>query len=141
MKTELERLKWVLEELKEDERPKLVEGKKDEDAFLYFGISNIAKVQTQPLVDTIARLNGSAIILTDMDEAGDELTVNLIRLLTGEGVPFDLSYRDKMRSFGVYRMENLISAYHKLEEDANGKDLHRYSEVYRLRELGDRRNR
>jgi 5S rRNA maturation endonuclease (ribonuclease M5) len=141
---EFEELKKVLLELKEDDRPKIVEGKKDKKALEYFGIKNIKMVHGKPLAQLAATIDSNAILLVDFDRTGRLLAKRLSELLKNESVNADLDYRRKLRKYSkIDNIEELVVKYNNLEEkirsDSYGKNLHRHGQVRGLRSLRDRR--
>jgi len=141
---EFEELKKVLSELKEDDRPKIVEGKKDVRALEHFGIKNIVMVHGKPLAELASTIKGDAILLVDFDRTGRTLVKRLCDLLKNESVNADLDYRKKLRRYAkIDNIEELVVKYNNLEEkirsDSYGKNLHRHGQVRGLRSLRDRR--
>jgi len=113
-----EELKRVLSELKEDPRPKIVEGEKDKKALEYFGIKNIKMLHGKPLSRLAGDIEGGAILLVDFDRTGRQLAKRLSELLKNESVNADLNYRRDLRRYArINNIEELVVKYNYLEEE------------------------
>jgi 5S rRNA maturation endonuclease (ribonuclease M5) len=135
-----EKLERLLTELKEDQRIKVVEGRKDYDALSYFGIKNIEMLNGRPLQE-IASLGKDVILLMDYDRKGEELTRRLAELFRNESAKTDLSYRKELgRITGIKKIEELVKKYEELEGDNNGKNLCGYRKICNLRTCRDGRH-
>lgn len=140
---DFDELNKVICELREDERPKIVEGEKDKRALEHFGIRNIRMIHGKPLSGLAGSIKKDAILLVDFDRTGRQLAKRLSDLLKNESVNADLDYRRKLRKYAkINNLEELVVKYNKLEEkfrsDSYGKDLHRHSQIRGLRSLRDR---
>ena len=121
-----EELQKILTELQEDQRPKLVEGKKDKKALLNHGVTNIFELHE---LEHVLEFE-SVIVLVDSDPEGDKHASRLNFYLLNEGVFPDFYYRNELKKFGIYRIEELTTIYQKLKEgDVRGKNIHRHGKI------------
>lgn len=138
----LEKLDRLLSELREDQRKKIVEGKKDREALAYFGITDVVLIKG-PLGDFCNRLEGDVILLTDFDRKGKLLTKRLLELFQDVGINADIKYRAELRKLAkINETEELVVKYQEIESgsDFYGKNLHRHGEIRSPRRCGDRRS-
>ncbi len=112
-----EELQKVLEELKEDKRKKIVEGKNDKKALEKFGITNIETIETRPLTQITSReKEKEVILLTDYDRRGKTKSKKLITLFRAEGIKTDLNYKKKLGKLkGMSEIEEIPSKYNELK--------------------------
>jgi len=116
----LERLERTLNDLKEDPRPKLVEGRKDREALAHFGISNVKLVHGNALRDMAAKMHQDVILLMDYDRRGKMMTRRLSDLFHGEGYVADLSFWKDLRRYGRLNViEELVARYNELKDYDN----------------------
>lgn len=135
-----ERLERWIRELKEDPRPKLVEGKRDLETLEKFGITNI-KTLHKTLQETASGVD-NPIILTDFDRTGEEIRKRLEALFLDEGKRADTSYRRQLRILtGIRCVEELIPRYNEIKDryrgEINGKNIHRHGKIRSPRPDGD----
>ena len=128
--TTYDNLEKILQQLREDPRPKIVEGKRDKQALQELGISNI-KTLTTNLQDTAANTS-EPIILTDYDRSGEKLKKRLEELLRNEGKKTNTEYRRKLRLLtGINTIEELLPRYREIEQEhrgeKHGKNIRRHS--------------
>ncbi|MBS3060039.1 MAG: toprim domain-containing protein [DPANN group archaeon] len=120
----LENLDKLLTELQEDDRIKIVEGKRDQQALEAFGIKNIRKIKGR-LSTFMSRIKEEAmdvIVLTDHDTRGNQLAERLKELAHHEGIKADLGYRKKLRMLsGVLEFEDLVSHYEEIKRKESKK--------------------
>jgi 5S rRNA maturation endonuclease (ribonuclease M5) len=128
MKSELEALEGLLQELREDPRPKLVEGEKDKKALERLGIRNIVLIQPVSLAKVAGEVGSDVILLTDYDRRGELMAQRLAELLHNEGVRVDVSYRRELRQLtGIRQVEEITKKYEDMREgsktrrDTSGK--------------------
>ena len=130
-----ERFQRLLEKLGQDEVPILVEGTRDARALERFGITkNVIMLSGQSLHEIASSLAHQgirrAIVLTDVDKKGELLAKNLCQLLLNESIRANMSYRKKLRGFGVVCIEDLSSILAMLKKrekgENNGKNIHRH---------------
>ena len=116
MKTEFEKLERAIEELRDDPRPKLVEGRKDKEALSYFGVSNIKMVHGNALREIPLKVHQDVILLMDFDRSGRVMTRKLHDLFKSEGYSADLSFRRELRKLARLNViEELVSKYDELK--------------------------
>ena len=137
-------LNKVLNELREDDRVKIVEGIKDKRALEYFGITNIRMGHGNSLPKLTSSIRQDAILLVDFDRTGKILNRRIAELLKNESIHVDLNYRRDLRRYAkINEIEELVVRYNELLEkfggNGNGKNLHRHSKIHGLRSLRDRR--
>jgi 5S rRNA maturation endonuclease (ribonuclease M5) len=121
MKTDFEKLEQTLTELKEDPRPKLVEGPKDRKALSYFGISNIKMVHGNALPEIPVKVQSDVILLLDFDRKGRVLTKKLYDLFKSEGYRADLTFRKELRRLARLNViEELVARYTELKKREMG---------------------
>lgn len=97
IKREIEGLEEFLAKLREEEKPIIVEGKKDRASLKKCGISNVFVLYHAPIykiVESIAKRGEGCIILTDLDKKGKQIYGKLNRELQHFGVYADNSYRN-----------------------------------------------
>lgn len=95
-KKEIQDLNEFIFRLRNEEKPIIVEGKKDRAALKECGINNAFPLYSAPLykvVEHVVRKGQGCIILTDLDKKGKELYGKLNRQLQQFGVNVDNSYR------------------------------------------------
>jgi 5S rRNA maturation endonuclease (ribonuclease M5) len=115
---DFEKLDRLLNELKEDPRPKLVEGIKDKRALESFGIKNIFTIHGT-LADTACKIKGEVILLTDFDRRGRILTKRFIELFENEGISVNLRYRAELRTLArINETEELPKKYRELRDES-----------------------
>ena len=120
----LEKLDTILDELSEMCVGKilLVEGPKDRMAMSLLGINaEILNVQSEggtlKVSEKLFELRKEAVIMTDWDNAGDEIANDLERSLSSLCVRYDKSIRSKIRRIcgnEIYDIESLPSFYCRL---------------------------
>jgi len=96
-KKEINDLNEFLAKLREEERPIIVEGKKDKAALRKCGVSNVFVLYHAPIykiVESIVKRGEGCIILTDLDKKGKQIYGKLNRELQQFGVNIDNSYRN-----------------------------------------------
>lgn len=136
----LEKLITLLEELKEDKRVKLVEGRSDKKALEQLGITNIKTMQGSALADLPMKTSQDIVLLTDFDRKGNEIAKRIAELFKNEGHDVDLTYREKLRKYtGVKQFEDLDKKVEQkiIESDENGKNIHRHSKICHTRHNGN----
>lgn len=130
-----ERFQRLLEKLGQVEVPVIVEGTRDAKALGGFGIiTNVITLSGRSLHEIASSLAHQgirrAIVLTDVDKKGELLARNLCQLLLNESIKADMSYRKRLRGFGVVCIEdtpNILAMLKKREKgENNGKNIHRH---------------
>ena len=127
-----ERLERWIQEMREDSRVKIVEGKRDKMALESFGITNI-KTITKSLQLTAAGVD-NPIILTDYDRRGEQIKKRLEELFKDEGKSVDTSYRHQLRLLtGIKYIEEIVPRYNEIKKryrgEGHGKNLFRHGKV------------
>lgn len=115
---EFQELQKVLKDLKEDERKKIVEGKKDKEALEEFKVKKIQTINSTPLRKiTSSTKEKEVILLTDYDRTGKKLSKNLIKLYRAEGIKTNLEYKRRLGKLkGISEIEEIPAKYKKLEK-------------------------
>ena len=113
----LERLEKVLQELREDPQPKLVEGKNDKKNLEALNIQNIRLIHNSSLQKTVEETEEKrVIILTDFDRRGELLLKRLTELFKNEGIEVNKEYREKLKKLtGLRTFEELVPRYNKIK--------------------------
>lgn len=85
-----------IEELKNNNKIVIVEGKKDKQALEQLGITNIITLSKKPIfqiIEEISRKSKGVVILTDLDKEGKKLFGKLNSGLQYHGVKVDNKFR------------------------------------------------
>jgi len=99
----------------------IVEGKKDKNALIKFGIENIFDISGKSFDEILEKVEPPVIILTDFDKEGEKKNSILTKLFQSNGIKIDSSFRKKFKSvFKIQKIEELNS-FIKLEDDIHGK--------------------
>ena len=119
----LERLERALQELREDPKPKLVEGKNDKKNLEALKIQNIRLIHNSSLQKTVEETKEKGvIILTDFDRRGELLLKRLIELFKNEGIEVNTEHRKKLKKLtGLRTFEELVPRYNKIKNEVNPK--------------------
>ena len=94
--------------------PVLVEGKRDRDALLRLGISNVITLGGKRIADLPDILEGSwrgAILLYDLDKQGDRIEEKVKRVLRDQGFHVIEVFREYLREVGIIHIEELSSPW------------------------------
>ena len=119
------RQKWkkfgsLMMELEESGAEVLVEGKRDREALLRVGVANRITLINQKPDDIAAKVAARAeiaAVMTDFDDAGEELAKRMVEALEAHSVRPDLDSRRKLRAlFGVRFFEELDRKVAELRE-------------------------
>jgi len=134
----------VLEELKKEEALLIVEGKKDEKALRYFGFKNIVRISGKSLekvVEEVISFNPTEVaILTDFDDEGKKIAINLSNLLSLYKIKLNYFIRKKIKSLKINKIEELNSFTKLMEDDQNGKTCSIYHKIFNRSRIFSRRN-
>ncbi len=119
---EFKELKKIIEEMKEDKRKKIVEGKRDKQALNKLGIKQVQTIKTKPLRQITGKeKDKEVILLTDFDKTGKSRSKKLIKLYKAEGIKTDLKYKKRLgKLHGISEIEELPSKYKELKNKNRG---------------------
>lgn len=112
----------LLDELKEERAPLIVEGKKDTRALATIGITNVIELNKgKNLADFAHSVDEKeVIILTDYDRTGGKLKKELKELFLSQNTRVNTEYRRQLRYLtGVKYIENLDKVLNTLKREAS----------------------
>jgi len=119
------RQKWkkfgnLMQDLEESGIEVLVEGKRDRVALVAIGICNrITLISKKPddIAAEVAGRSEAAAVMTDFDDAGEELLHRMVDALEAHGVKADTDFRRRLRAlFGVRFFEELDTKIEQFRE-------------------------
>ena len=123
----LEMLDMIMEELRElaTDHVIIVEGINDKRSLKTLGIdANFMMVQQEGgpirIAESVYERKCKAVILTDWDEKGDTIAVELKRNLSSLCVPFNMSIRSRLKDIcvkDIKDVESLDSLYERLSRE------------------------
>jgi 5S rRNA maturation endonuclease (ribonuclease M5) len=124
----MEELNELINQLKSEISPIIVEGKKDKMALERLGIHNIHPLSGKPLFHFVESFGNSSrvILLLDYDKAGRKLQKQLLQGFQRIGVKVDLSYHRKLKKTKLSHIEGLAK-YMERRGDVSGKNCARFS--------------
>ncbi len=112
-KKEIQEIEEFLSRLRDEEKPIIVEGKKDTHALKNLGASHITVLYSAPhykIIENIAKKDNGVIILTDLDKKGRQLYSKLNHEFQQRGIHVDNSYRYFLfRKTKIRQIEGLYS--------------------------------
>ncbi len=124
----MEELDELINQLKSEIWPIIVEGKKDKRALERLGVHNVHPLSGKPLFHFIESFGNSegVILLLDYDKAGRKLKKRLLQGFQRIGIKVELSYDRKLRKTKLSHIEGLAK-YMERRGDASGKNCSRFS--------------
>jgi 5S rRNA maturation endonuclease (ribonuclease M5) len=116
LKRKEKQLKRVLEELNEKDAVIIVEGKKDRAALQRIGVRGRIELVNRSSEELSRRISGEkeAILLTDFDDAGEEICRRMQESLSSYNVKADVDFRRKFHR--ILRVRNFETIDKQLEE-------------------------
>ena len=131
MNQEYNDLIYHLGELKQRQVVCLVEGKKDQEALLSFGIENIIAINSRPfhqIIDEILNSYSrySVAILTDLDQEGRKIYRRLHTLLQPYGIKIYHPFRNFLFKETELRQIEGLPTYVENIKNGNGKSNGKY---------------
>jgi len=120
LKQKEKQLKRALEELDEKEAVIIVEGKKDKEALQRIGVKNRIKLVNRSPAELSRAISDEkeAIILTDFDEAGEEICKRVEESLSSYSIKADTELRKRLhRIIGVANFESIDKILDKFDEE------------------------
>ena len=106
----MEKLFLALDKLRSSSLPVIVEGPKDRDALLSFGVQNVFVLNSSvKVVEEIASCHNICVILTDLDREGRCLYAGLSRELRSRGIRVNDSFRHFLFKTRLRNIEGLAS--------------------------------
>ena len=105
----MEELNELINQLKSEVSPIIVEGKKDKMALERLGVNNVHPLSGKPLFHFVESFGNSSrvILLLDYDKAGRKLQKQLLQGFQRIGVKVDLSYHRKLKKTRLSHIEGL----------------------------------
>jgi len=90
-------------------RAVLVEGKRDRQALLRYGIKNVFTLEGKRFADLPELLEGfsEVILLFDLDSHGERINSKVKALLTSQGYILIEDFREELRSLGIKFVEDI----------------------------------
>ncbi len=106
-----------IEELKNNNKIVIVEGKKDKQALEQLGLVNIVTLSKKPIykiIEEVSEKTKEAVILTDLDKEGKKLFGKLNSGLQYHGVKVDNKFREFLfKKTKLRQIEGIISYLNK----------------------------
>ena len=115
-------LKAVLEELNEKDAVIIVEGKKDRNALQRAGVKGRIEIVNRSPEELSRRMAGEkeVVLLTDFDEAGEEICRRMQESLSSYNVKADVNSRRKFhRILRVRNFETMDKNFEEFEKELN----------------------
>jgi 5S rRNA maturation endonuclease (ribonuclease M5) len=138
------RILYILEELNREEGLMIVEGMKDVLALKSLGFENVVSISGRPLEEVVEKtvsIKPSYIaILTDFDKEGENLASRLSNFFSLHKIKINHIIRDKFKSFGIHKIEELNSFKKLMGDDQNGKIGSIYHKIFNRSRIFNRRN-